>query len=188
MTRRFLLHGAVLLSSCLAFFSLALSEPHKFPDRQSFAGISAISVKMLSYENMDEISLTPSDLIRHIETTLQKAGISVNNINRLPGNESKKRKRADKRSSEIPILGIHMKRTEDSALFGATTIGIVTVTLRLYQQVTIAHNRHSTQAITWSDSLSVSGGSKRPKKIFDALDKLLDMFARDFAQKHALSK
>ena len=80
----------------------------------------------------------------------------------------------------MAILGISLRRTEDSALFGAAKAGSVAVTLQLFQQVTVKHNHHSTHAITWSESLSVSGGSKRPKKILEVLDKLVDMFVEDF--------
>ena len=189
MTKHLGLYITVLVVTyCTLFPSLARSEPPKFPDRKSFHGISEVSVDMLSYENMSEIALVPADLIARVKTTLREAGIVVSNDNRLKGKKRKNGGKTGINTERLAILGTRLKRTEDSALFGTTKIGSVVVTMHLFQQVTVKHNHHSTHAITWSESLSVSGGSKRPKKILDALDKLVNMFVRDFTQNQSFSK
>ncbi|WP_447968521.1 hypothetical protein [Nitrospira sp. M1] len=176
------LGGLTLLAVCaasLCIMSPALANPPKFPDQQSFAHVSGIDVEVLAYENMDDVSLTAEAMKAYVLKQLVKAGLLGDH--RSPSlQETRSSKNVKKGKPEsLVILGIRVRRTEDSAMFVAK-IGSVAVALQLFQQVTITHNQHPTQAITWSESESILGGSKRPKKIFEALDRLLEKFAHDF--------
>ena len=181
MTKRFWLYLIVAFLSYSTFSPpLALAESLHFPDRKSFSRLHDVSVEILSYENMNAVELTSTDIQTYVIKRLSKARVSVSNGSRFTADNKLHEKLKVVPPESPAILGIRLRRTEDSALFGAAKIGNVAVTLQLYQRVTIKLNNHSTQAITWSESQTISGGSKRPQKILDALDKLLDMFVIDF--------
>ncbi|GJL64672.1 MAG: hypothetical protein NPIRA04_33260 [Nitrospirales bacterium] len=163
----------------LVHFSPSWATHPKFPDRLAFSQVPGVQVEMLAYENMDEVSLKPEEIKAHVAKQLRKAGIPVDEGSQLRQEIHSPKKQQPSKSDDMAILGIRVARTEDSAMFVAK-IGSVTVTLHLFQRVKVEHNQHSTQAITWSESRSILGGSKRPKKIFEALDALVKVFVRDF--------
>ncbi|GJL54876.1 MAG: hypothetical protein NPIRA02_20080 [Nitrospirales bacterium] len=168
-----------VFASCLLILSPAWANPPKFPDRQSFSHVPGVYVEVLAYENMDEGSPTPEEMKSHVAKQLVKAGLFVNQGDRSFPKARSSEKVKTVKSQSLAMLGIHVRRTEDSAMFVAK-IGSVAVTLQLFQRVKIVHNQHETHAITWSESQSILGGSKRPKKILEALDRLVEMFAHDF--------
>jgi len=134
---------------------------------------------MLAYENMAEVSLTPEEIKAHVVSQLVKAGVTVDQGNQLRSQAHSPKKGRRIKPDGMAILGVKIRRTEDSAMFVAK-IGSVAVMLHLFQRVIIGHNQHATHAITWSESRSILGGSKRPKKILEALDALVAKFVGDF--------
>ena len=176
----------VVVGLCL---SLApQSRALTFPDRESFSNVSSVSVEILSYDNMSEVSLTPADIKAYVIKNLEKAGVGVTNVMRVVKSKTPQKKLNDESSDEHALLGISLIRTDEPALFGVTKIGSVAVTVHLFQRVTIEHNQRSTHAITWSESRSVSGASKRPKKILAVLDQLLEVFTGDFLAVNSIPK
>ena len=123
-----------------------------------------VSVEILSYDNMSGVSITPAEIKKYVVKILERAGISVSHISRLVSVQSPLKKQEDEQPEDYAILGVRLKRTEDAALFGTMKAGSVAVTLHLLQRVIVEHNQHSTHAITWSETLSISGASKRPKE------------------------
>ena len=189
MTRQFLRSIPIaFLIFPSVFLTIARAELPKFPDKKSFSNVSGVNVEILTYDNMSAVAITPADIKKHVIGNLEKAGVRVSKINRLVSANKPLKKRKEVQPAEnYAILGIRLIRTEDSALFGATKIGSVAVTMHLFQQVIMKHNQHSTHAITWSETRSVSGASKRPKKIFDAVDQLLEAFTQDFIKVNSVS-
>ncbi|MCA9470922.1 MAG: hypothetical protein MRJ96_14825 [Nitrospirales bacterium] len=157
------------------------AEGMNFPDVQSYKGVAGVQVAVISYENMNDISLTAADIIKHVKNSLEKSGVSLHHGSQLVAANASPREAQKGNQSHDALLGIRMRRTEDSALFGASKIGVVTLTMSLFQPVTVKENQHVTHAITWNDSRSISGASRRPRKILEALDELLAAFVKDFA-------
>ncbi|GJL52620.1 MAG: hypothetical protein NPIRA01_38470 [Nitrospirales bacterium] len=179
MIRLGIIQVLIVLIVPLFLFSPSWATHPKFPDRLSFSQVPGVQLEMLAYENMDEVSLKPEEIKAHVAKQLRNAGIHVDEGSQIHQDIHSPRKNQSSKSDGMAILGVRVNRTEDSAMFVAK-IGNVAITLHLFQRVKVERNQHSTQAITWSESRSILGGSKRPKKIFEALDALVKMFVRDF--------
>lgn len=145
-----------------------------FPDPAAFKGLKSVIVEPVALQNMTALKISGDEIQDRVHAALTKGGINAVKRNRSAG-----KTRIAPPTADIGALQVTIQRAEAPVFFGSN-INNFLISVKLFQRVVLPSTRQDSWAITWFDSRSEIVGTKRPKRIIEIVDELIQLFIQDF--------